>query len=199
MMRKLLGMQRQIHDLQQQMLNQDRVGVVTEVKFDKQKNGWYAKMEQGSGDETWRSDWLPWQSFSNGAIKISMPPRKGQRVKLNPMAGSAEMGSLAPYHYDPNNKAPHDKEDELFIRVQKGGEDDKSQTLDMHFTKDAHKVTLGDSTHTLTKDAVSTKTKTASVDSDNHTVKTKNHTLDAENSEVKSARYALSGKVLINC
>ncbi len=29
MMRKLLGMQRQIHDLQQQMLNQDRVGVVS--------------------------------------------------------------------------------------------------------------------------------------------------------------------------
>jgi phage baseplate assembly protein gpV len=220
-MRQLLSIQRQIQDLFAMVFNQRRVGKITEVKFDQEKKRWFAKFQSGKGDEneTFKSDWRPWKSFSNGTIKISLPPRVGQIVALTALGGRPELGILEPYHNDPDNVSPHDKEDELFLRIEKpskGSESGKTkdETLDLHFTKDGSKISIGSTQHGLTKDAQSIKTKNDSIDTETHTakaskshsvttkehaVKAQNRTVEAGTTTIKSGTYSLTGKTLINC
>ncbi|TXM68198.1 phage baseplate assembly protein V [Methylobacterium sp. WL120] len=212
-MRQLLAMQRQIQDMERQLQNLDRKGKVTAVKFDKEKKRWYAKMREGEeGTKTaFETGWQPWETHANGAVKISNPPRVGQLVKLNSPNGQPELGSLAPYHNDPDNPSPHDKEDEFFMRIEKPGKDgkpgsDKNKILNVHYTQDGSTVSIGDTTHGLTKDSQSVKTKNNSTDTENHSVKaSKTHSTEAGERTVKASKttitsdtYALGGKVLIN-
>jgi phage baseplate assembly protein gpV len=209
-MRQLYAMERKLQDLDAKLQNIGRRGKVIDVKFDKKR--WYAKMQEGSGKEAFTTGWLPWETHANGAVKISNPPRKGQLVVLNAPNGQAEIGSLAPYHNDPENESPHDKPDEFFMRVEKPGEDgkpgtDKNKILDVHYTQDGSTVSIGDTTHGLTKDAASVKTKNNSVDTEtdstkaskSHSVETKERTVTATRTTITSDSYALGGKVLINC
>lgn len=218
-MREVLAMQRRLQDLEHALRNMGRTGKVTDVKFDKEQNGWLAKMVQGEGDEAFPTDWLKWGSFSHGSIKMSIPPRKGQLVRLVSPQGRAEMGWLEPHHFDPDNVAPHDKPDEIFFRVEKPSDSgqtatDKDQTFDVRWTKDGPIYTIGKTTHKLTKDTQSVVTKNDTVDtetsktkaSQSHGVETKNasletmkNTLKAVQTTINSASFALTGKTLINC
>jgi len=211
-MRELLALQRRVQDLEHAHRNQGRIGKIVDVKFDKQHNGWLARMEQGEEPQIFKSDWLPWGSFSHGTIKMSVPPRKGQLVKLNCPQGQPEQGWLEPHHYDPDNVAPHDKPDEIFIRIEKPSESgktatDKDQTFDIHLTKDGPTMKIGATTHKLTKDAQSIVTKHDRVETETQSTKaskstelvTKKRTVTAVQTTVKSDSYALGGKVLINC
>ena len=123
-MRQLLALERRLQDLERMIQNQTRPGSVKEVKFDDEKKRWYVKMEQGSGDETFKSDWLPWRSFSHGSISESRPPRKGMKIAMTSPNGFAEMAFAEPYHYDPDNPSPHGKENEV-VRLVETPEDDE--------------------------------------------------------------------------
>lgn len=105
-MRQIMQIERRMQDIERKLENKQRQGKVTEVKFDQDKKRWYAKMEEGSGDETLKTDWMPWKSFSHGAIKFSVPPRVGQRVTLNSPNGELEQGVLEPFHYGPDDPSP---------------------------------------------------------------------------------------------
>lgn len=218
-MREVLAMQRRLQDLEIASRNQGRFGKVTDVKFDKEKHGWLARMQQGEGDEAFVTDWLRWGSFSHGTIKMSIPPRKGQLVKLVSPQGQPEMGWLEAHHYDPDNVSPHDKPDEVFIRIEKPSEpgqtaSDKDQTFDMLLTKDGPTYTIGKTTHKLTKDSQSIVTqndtietethstkasKSHSVQAKDHSVKAQKRTVQATQTTIQSTSYGLNGKVLINC
>jgi len=165
-MKQLLAMERRLQDLERRLENKQRNGKVSEVKFDKDKKRWFVKMEDGEGDETFRSDWLPWKSFSHGAISMSIPPKKGMRITVHSPNGEPEMGVAEPYHYNPDDPAPHDKEDEVVFEVRDPQNKNNPQTtLRLHFSKGKAKITLGDSTFDLTKDQVD-----ASVDKQKMTV-----------------------------
>jgi phage baseplate assembly protein gpV len=226
--KQLLAMQRQIKDLEQQIQNMVRKGKIFDTKFDKEKKRWYVRLREGEegSKEVFETDWLPWKTFANGAIKIHIPPKKGQMGMMTSLNGMPELGHVEGYHNDPDNPSPHGEEDQVMIRVEKEAKgktgEDKAQTLDLLFTKDGSTVKIGDTTHALTKDAASTKTKKNSVDTEtdttkaskSHTVETqdqvtraaKSHTLEtgtrtvtATLSKIRSATYDLGGKVLINC
>lgn len=223
-MRQLLAIQRQIQDIELAVRNDGRVGKVTEVKFDKEKQAWFARMQQSDGDEAYVTDWLPWKSFAHGTIKISIPPRKGQLVELDAPGGSSEQGSLRPAHYDPDNKSPHDKEDEIFLRIEEPeqsgsqggagtagatgttGSGQQKKKLDVLVKNNQLKIVSGKTTHDITENKVSIETetkqvtsKTSSEKTETHSVETKNRTVKAQNTDIKSATYKVGGKVLINC
>jgi phage baseplate assembly protein gpV len=210
-MRQLYAMERKLQDIESKLQNINRRGKVFDVKFEKKR--WYARMREGEKDskDKFETGWLPWETHANGAVKISNPPRKGQLVVLNSPNGQAELGSLAPYHNDPENESPHDKPDEFFMRVEKPGEDgkpgsDKNKILDVHYTQDGSTVSIGDTKHGLTKDSQSVTTKNNSVDTEtdttkaskSHSLETKERTVTATRSTIQSTSYAVTGKVLIN-
>lgn len=208
-MRQLLAIERRIHDVERRLQNMSRFGTVTDVKFDAEKKRWYAKMEQGEGDnETFKTNWLPWKSFSHGAISTSIPPRKGQRVEMRSPNGNAEMAVLEPYHYNPDDPSPHDKPDEVFMKVklpkQEGQsaqsvseQDQKDQTLDIHATKDGATVTIGSTTFHITKDTVTVTTKNAIINaSDKIALKTKAYSVECESHTIQADTFvAQTGSV----
>jgi phage baseplate assembly protein gpV len=213
-LRQVYGMQRQIVDLQNAVANSVRKGKIFDVKFDKDKKRWYCRLREGVEGEknTFETDWLPWQTFANGAISISNPPRKGQMGIMHAYNGQAELGHITHYHNDPDNKSPHDKEDEYFMRVvvpkEDGKEqDDKNKILNVHHTGNGSTVSIGDSTRNITKDGHAVKTKNNSVDTETHTTKaSKSHvtetgerTVKASKTSITSGTYSLTGKTLINC
>jgi len=157
-MRPLFNWERRLQDLETRLANQQRFGSVTDVKFDKELKRWYVKMEDGEGEgHTFKSDWLPWRSFSHGAITVSMPPRKGQRVAYTALNGQPELAVVEPFHYGPDDPSPHDKEDEYVIEIHDPkNKSNKDTTLRIHKTKDNQTVTLGKSEVTIRKDIVDT-------------------------------------------
>jgi phage baseplate assembly protein gpV len=213
-LRQVYGMQRQIVDLQNAVANSVRKGKIFDVKFDQDKKRWYCRLREGVEGEknTFETDWLPWQTFANGAISISNPPRKGQMGIMHAYNGQAELGHITHYHNDPDNKSPHDKEDEYFMRVvvpkEDGKEqDDKNKILNVHHTGNGSTVSIGDSTRNITKDGHAVKTKNNSVETENDTTKaTKSHSIETDQRTVKASKtsitsgtYSLTGKALINC
>ncbi|BCM87727.1 phage baseplate assembly protein V [Methylobacterium indicum] len=120
--------EKRLQDLERNFQNMSRRGQVTEVKFDKEKKRWYVKMADGEGDDAFKSDWLPWKSMSHGSIRLSVPPRKGQLVEMRSPGGTPEMACCEPWHYNPENPSPHDKEDEIFLTVQ--APEDKDENKD---------------------------------------------------------------------
>ncbi len=211
-MRQLLAMQRQIQDLERQLQNMVRKGKIFDTKFDKEKKRWYVRMREGEeGDKNaFETDWLPWKTFANGSIKIHIPPKNGQMAMMTSINGMAELGHVEAYHNDPDNPSPHGEEDQVMIRVEKTSKgqtgEDKSQTLDLLFTKDGSKVSIGDTTHSLTKDTAKTETKNNQVETENdvtnasksHTLKTAERSVQAKKTTITSDTYSLGGKVLIN-
>lgn len=160
------AIERRLQDLERANVNRERNGQVVDVKFDKTEKRWYVKMNDGedltpsgqdsqdkNGATTFKSDWRPWETFSNGAISFSMPPRKGQRVTLSSPGGNTELGTVRPHHTSKENTSPHDQPDEFVLQVQKPG-GDKNETLRFHYTKDKANVTLGDSEWDLKKDRI---------------------------------------------
>lgn len=171
MMTRLLLMERRLVDLETKLANLQRQGRVKEVKYDEKRKRWYAKVSDTTDENdpnAFQTGWLPWASFGHGTISMSVPPRVGQLVSVQAPNGQPEMAFLVPYHHTPENPAPHDKEDEVFLRVNKPREDgqddsDPQETLIIHMTKDKLKVVLGDTTLEQNKGALTITTKTATV------------------------------------
>lgn len=134
--------ERRLQDLEYAIQNMHRPGKITAVRFDKKKKRWFVKMEDGKNadssgsfgydDHTMKTDWVPWQSFSHGTIKYSVPPRVGMRGALISPNGLPELAYASPHHYSPDSPSPHDKEDEIVRLVEhakteggEGGGEDK--------------------------------------------------------------------------
>lgn len=153
-MRQFLVYERRLQDLETRLNNMSRRGEVSEVKFDDEKKRWYVKMQDGEGENTtFKSGWLPWRSFSHGSISMSVPPRKGMKVAYNAPGGQPEQATVEPYHYDPDNPAPHGKQDEMVRLIEhvdeqgQGGQSSSGQQQDkyenwVHETKDSHQVII---------------------------------------------------------
>jgi phage baseplate assembly protein gpV len=163
-MKQIFALERRIHDLERAIQNMERMGEIVDVKFDDEKKRWYVKMNDGedltpSGQksesqgaaDTFKSDWLPWKSFAHGSISMSVPPRKGMKASMRSPGGYPELAVAEPFSYGPENKSPHDKEDEIFMTVKLPGEEDKNQTLKVLATKDKLNFTLGDTVFDLSK------------------------------------------------
>lgn len=171
-MRNLFAMQRQIQDLMQMIHNMERVGKVSKVKFDEEKKRWFVKFTSGEGDEAINTDWVPWKSFAHASIQASIPPAEGQVVSLRSVGGQMEMAHCEPYHYSPDDKSPHDKENEVKFRFNlpkkkksegqdgqsgetssaaaaKEEEEDPDQIFTMLFTKDGLTFEIGKSKFTM--------------------------------------------------
>jgi phage baseplate assembly protein gpV len=236
--RNLFAIERRLQELERRLENLHRFGDVTDTKYDSEKKRWYVKMADGPDAEkmaegsgststgtsgqnlTWSTpDWVPWGGFSNATIKISCPPRKGQKVMMLAPNGYPEMGSVHPFTFSPKNPSPAGDPDQIHWRVEKETKDgqegqDKNQILDHVWTKDGATTSIGDSSHQITKDTIAhttddhkVKSKTHSVDtgkvtvtaSESHTTTTQTRTVQAQNTTITSANYALGGKVMINC
>lgn len=126
-MRHLLTFERRLQNLERASQSKFRIGRVKEVRFAKRR--WFVRMEQttaqgggGGGqqndDQILLTDWVPWRSFSHGSIQFSVPPRVNQTVAINSPNGYPEMSYCEPYHYDPDHPSPHDKENEVFVKLQ---------------------------------------------------------------------------------
>lgn len=134
-MRFLAAVERRLQDLERRFQNSGRMGEIVDVKFDKEKRRWYVKLNDGSdltpsgqnsgssSGDTFKSDWIPWMSFSHGTIKKSVPPKKGQKALLRSPGGTPELALAEPFHYGPNTPSPHDKEDEIVTLIE--DEDDE--------------------------------------------------------------------------
>jgi phage baseplate assembly protein gpV len=205
-MKPLLVMERRLQDLERRLENMSRVGKVTDVKFDTEKKRWFVKMEDGDTDKrTFKTDWLPWKSFSHGSISASIPPRKGMAVELRSPNGYPEMGAVEPYHYNPDNPSPHDKEDEVFIKVKKpaaegegaSAQDTPDETITFHATKDGTTIKIGSTTIHVTKDTVQIDTKNTIINAaDAITLKTKAYAVECETHNIKANTFtAQTGQV----
>lgn len=170
-MRHIMLLERRLQDLERRTENQFRQGEIVDVKFDDEKKRWYVKINDGpdlapsGGDplgdeETFKSDWIPWKSFAHGTIKVSMPPRKGMKAAVTSPNGEPELAYGEPYHYDPKNKSPHDKEDEIVLEVEDAEEGDQQaasgekQKARIHVTKDTVTVVTGKATMTISKEEI---------------------------------------------
>lgn len=170
-MRQFFAYERRLQDLETRLNNVVRYGEVTDVKFDDEKKRWYVKTSDGEGETTtFKSDWLPWSSFGHGSIKVSMPPKKGMKVRTVSPNGEPEMGSVEAFHNSKDAKSPGDKQDEFVMTVEgEGG----TESIKIHYAKDHTTVTVGDTVWKLTKDSASVKTKNYSVEADSYSVKAK--------------------------
>lgn len=121
-MRSVLAYERRLQDIERQLQNKFRVCKVKEMKFENRR--WFVRVEDGQGDRTFRTDWIPWRSFSHGTISFSVPPRVNQTVAINSPNGWGEMAYCEPYHYDPDHPSPHDKENEVFMKIQAADQGD---------------------------------------------------------------------------
>lgn len=175
-MRQLMGMERRLQDIERALQNMERNGEIVDVKFDTDKRRWFVKINdgedktpsgqdsQGAGaQDTFKSDWLPWKSFSHGSISFSLPPRKGMKASLRSPMGQPELAVAEPFSYGPDTPSPHDKEDEIVMQVKAPGDDSADTTLKFHFSKDSATVTLGKTTFRITKDRVEVTTENVEV------------------------------------
>jgi hypothetical protein len=209
-----LMFERRFQDIEENAKHGNRIGFVSDVKYDKELKRWYVRFEDktdGKDEDAFKSDWLPWRTMASGAINVSMPPTKGQSVEYRAPWGNPERATVEPYHNNPDNPSPSDKPGEYHMRVQKTDKDgkpieDKNTTLDFHYSKDGATTSIGDTNQNVTKDTVQHKTKNTVVDTENDKTTAKNHQLQTENRSVqakvttiKSESYSLGGKVLINC
>ncbi|WP_316207396.1 hypothetical protein [Bradyrhizobium sp. SZCCHNR3118] len=134
-MRALHAMERRLQDLERKFQGKERLGKIVDVKFEKQR--WYVKFNDGqdqnpsgtasSRGDTVKSDWMPWQSFSHGTIKSSIPPKKGQHALMRGVDGMMELATVEPYHYGPDNPSPHGKPDEIVHLVEDEGHQTSEQ------------------------------------------------------------------------
>jgi phage baseplate assembly protein gpV len=240
-MRALFAVERRLQELAVRLENLFRHGTITDTKYDKDKKRWYVKIADGPQEDssssqgssssssssssdpknpTWSTpDWVPWGAFSHGTIKMSFPPKKGQKAQITSHNGYPEMGIAEPFGYSPNNPAPDGDPDKIHIRVEaetKNGQagTDKNKILDHVWTQDGATTSIGNSNHGITKDTIShttddhkVKSKTHSVDtgkvtvqaSESHTTTTQVRTVTAQNTTITGANYALNSKVMINC
>jgi hypothetical protein len=135
-MRALHSIERRLQDIQRQLENKERLGKIVDVKFENQR--WYVKLNDGSDDtpsgsqsgaggggtnDTFKSDWQPWKSFSHGTIKMSVPPKKGQYALMRSVGGQPELSTVEPHHYGPENPSPHDKEHEIVKLIEDDDDD----------------------------------------------------------------------------
>ena len=168
--RAFLAMERRLQDLETRLANMTRYGDVTEVKFDQEKKRWYVKMQDGEGDNTtFKSDWLPWKSFSHGSIKVSMPPKKGMKIAYTAPGGQPEMAYAEPFHYGPDAPSPHDKEDEVVMTIE--GENGQ-ELMKVHQTKGENTITIGDTVFSVKKDSITLKSGTITMEADSFIAKT---------------------------
>lgn len=187
MMERILLMERRIIDLEHKLANFQRPGRVTEVKFDEERKRWYAKVSDKSSDDdpnAFNTNWLPWSSFGHGTISASVPPRVGQLVNVHSPNGQPELAYVASYHHTPQDKSPHDKQDEIFLRVnvpREGDQDesDPQQTLTLHATKDKLEIKLGDTVLTHAAGSWTLTTKEATVNADKVTANADQVTVNA--------------------
>ena len=194
-MRQLSAIERRLQNLERAIENAERYGEIVDTKFDQEKKRWYVKINDGedktpsgqdgqSGEfsQTFKSAWLPWKSFAHGTISASIPPRKGMKAMLRTPAGAPQMATAEPYHFSTENESPHDKEDEIFLKVKRPKQDnenarsaqgdEKDETLDILLTKDNAQVTIGGTTFNVTKDKVTIKTGTIEIESEKFIAKT---------------------------
>lgn len=187
-MKHLTGIERRLQDLEDSFLNMERHGEIVDVKFDNDKKRWFVKINDGedktpsgqsnsSGDNhTFKSDWLPWRSFSHGSIRMSMPPKKGMKASFRSPFGKPEMAVAEPSTYGPDHPSPHDKEDEVVMTIQgEGGE----ELMRVHQSKGNHTVTIGDTVFSVEKGRVT-------VTTDAHTIKCKSFTIEADTFTAKT-------------
>jgi hypothetical protein len=136
-MKALLAIERRLQDMERKFENKERLGKIVDTKYE--NNRWYVKLNDGDDDQpsgsesshdpmggggTFKSDWQPWKSFSHGTIKMSVPPKKGQYALLRSSGGHAELSTVEPHHYGPENPSPHGEHDEVVHLIE--DEDDDS-------------------------------------------------------------------------
>jgi phage baseplate assembly protein gpV len=141
-MKQLLLLERRLQDIERALQNMERNGEIVDVKFDKEKKRWYVKINDGddkkpsgtqqaqsSGNKpgTFKSDWLPWNSFSHDTIKMSIPPKKGMKATMRSPCGMPELAVATPFHYGPETPSPHDKEDEIVKLVESPSKKEEGQ------------------------------------------------------------------------
>ncbi|MGZ5390176.1 MAG: hypothetical protein ACXWDH_08745 [Aeromicrobium sp.] len=182
-MRAFLAYERRLQDLETRLGNMNRFGEVKDVKFDSEKKRWYVKMEDGEGEgTTFKSDWLPWKSFSHGSIKVSMPPKKGMRISMTAPNGQPEMAFAEPFHYGPDSPSPHDKEDEVVMTIEgEGG----TESMRVHQSKGENTITIGDTVFSVKKDSVSVTTKTITLTSEDGKIVLDGSGITLTGSEIK--------------
>ncbi|WP_029083410.1 hypothetical protein [Bradyrhizobium sp. th.b2] len=150
-MRALLSIERRMQDLERKFENKERLGKVVAIKYEKDR--WYVKMNDGqdqtpsgsqsnadpmNGEGTVKSDWQPWQSFSHGTMKFSVPPKVGQEVLMRAVGGMPELSTVEPFHYGPKTPSPHGKQDES-VRLIHEKEDQQHW---QHQTKDTNHLII---------------------------------------------------------
>ncbi|WP_316194461.1 hypothetical protein [Bradyrhizobium sp. SZCCHNRI3052] len=147
MVRAIHAMERRLQDLERKFQNKERLGKIVAVKFE--KNRWYVKMNDGedqtpSGNETYskqdtfKSDWQPWQSHSHATIKYSVPPKIGMHGILRSVGGIPELGTVEPFHYGPDTPSPHGKQDETVGLIH----EKEDQQHWIHQTKDSNHLII---------------------------------------------------------
>lgn len=147
MVRAIHAMERRLQDLERKFQNKERLGKIVQVKYEKDR--WYVKMNDGddqtpSGSETFsqqdtfKSTWMPWQSFSHGTIKYSTPPKVGQHALLRSVGGMPELATVEPYHYGPDTPSPHGKQDETVGLIH----EKEDQQHWVHQTKDSNHLII---------------------------------------------------------
>ena len=147
----LTSIERRLADLESHLDQHQRNVTVSDTKFDQDKKRWYVKVQDkytedqssGSGssgssdgqsatnpdaDPNFKSDWLPWHTFSHDTIHMIIPPRKKQRVTLNSPYGRPEMGHVAPYHNGPDTPCPSGNPDEIRIQIKPPPQDNSSSS-----------------------------------------------------------------------
>lgn len=150
-MKALLSIERRLQDMERQFQNKERLGKIVQVKFEKDR--WYVKMNDGQdqtpsgsqssadpmgGEGTVKSDWQPWQSFSHGTMKFSVPPKVGQEVLMRSVGGMPELSTVEPFHYGPKTPSPHGKQDESVGLIH----EKEDQQHWVHQTKDTNHLII---------------------------------------------------------
>lgn len=139
-MKALLAIERRLQDMERKFENKERLGKIVDTKYE--NNRWYVKLNDGDDDQpsgsesshdpmggggTFKSDWQPWKSFSHGTIKMSVPPKKGQYALLRSSGGNAELSTVEPHHYGPENPSPHGEHDEVVHLIEDEDEDSNGE------------------------------------------------------------------------
>lgn len=146
----ITSFERRFQDLEMRLQNMHRIGQVKEVKYDKEKKRWFAKMVDGPGKDGFESDWLPWNTFAHGGMQVSVPPKVGQSVQMQSPGGNPETAVMSAYHTNPDNPSPSDKEDEVVIQFTKPKKKENSED------KDSKENVVGNKGESGSKDAYST-------------------------------------------
>ena len=147
MVRAIHAMERRLQDLERKFQNKERLGKIVQVKYEKDR--WYVKMNDGddqtpSGSETFnkqdtfKSDWMPWQAHAHATIKYSTPPKVGQHALMRSVGGAPELATVEPYHYGPDTPSPHGKQDETVGLIH----EKEDQQHWVHQTKDTNHLII---------------------------------------------------------